>query len=66
VDARERVVPERSIVFEPHPRSFEAIDDVRKLLEKSVARRKRLVEAACGHEIQSGIGELVETVVFRH
>jgi hypothetical protein len=40
------------------------IDDVRKLLEKAGARRKRLVEAACAHEVQDGIRQVVETVVL--
>jgi len=47
-----------------HPRSFEAIDDIRKFLEKSGACRKRLVEAACAHEVQDGIRQFVEAVVL--
>lgn len=41
-----------------HPRSLEAIDDVGKLGEKSVAGRERLVEAARVEEIQHGVREL--------
>ena len=33
-------------------------------MKKAGARRKRVVEAACAHEVQDGIRKVVETVVL--